>query len=810
MRSGRLILAAVALVSVLAALIVAFGVRLNPDVVALLPARGDAAVLGRYLRGFKGGGVGVILLEGQDPAEVKAAADQVALTLSQDPRVGFAASHLEPGQRAEPLASWRVADAQARAKLAQALTPEGMKERLAETRKLLLAPGSSSASDRIAADPLRLAEIAYGERSIGAGVTARGDGYFATEEGHAHLVVVKPKGQALKGADAQAFVAAVDAALEGAERAHPTVQLRLTGPHAVAAAMEKMLRRDLGGSGVVSLVLASLAFALVFRRLRALLAIVPPLALGTLWTGAVAAAWPGGISAIAVAFTSIVVGVGFDTGVHVYAAVLDARREGLSPAEAARVGRRRTARPVLIAATIAAVAFASLALSSVEALAQLGLLCAAGELLTAVAIVLTTPEIAALLERGAPPPVKIPLYTRAFAALTATRRRAAIAVLACLVAGGSVLATGVQVSDSLVAVRPKNLEPLKVEDRIFELFGGKAQPWIVLVADPDRDAAMTRADRIAERLAADEAYVERVDGLTSLLPSEGTQRARLAERDALDLPAKAAALEVALEEARFNPAPFEPFLESMRKAPSEILPVDDALQGDLAVVASRYLGQEGGEHLVALHVQLTEADGAREALAREVHELDPAAHITGYSRLEADLRAALAQDMPRIGGVASALVVILLAISLRRARDIALAVGVLVVGLGALFGVVGALGVPLHLYSALVIPVLLGISVDEAMFLLHHGNQEEASGTGADPIISTIEREAPPVVTTALTTSAGLLALVAAQYDGLRDLGIMGSVGNATNLVVALLLVPAGMRLTMRRKRAQRAPDPPA
>ncbi|MBK6514089.1 MAG: MMPL family transporter [Polyangiaceae bacterium] len=799
MRSGRLILAAVALVSVVAALVVAFGVRLNPDIVALLPARGDAAVLSRYLRGFGGGGVGVVLLEGEDPADVQAAADSLAAALANDPTVAFSASHIQPGERADPLLSWRAADATARAKLAQALTPEGMQERLAETRKLLLAPGSGSASDRIAADPLRLAEIAYGERSIGAGVTARADGYFATEEGKAHLVVVKPRGQALKGADAKAFVAAVDRALEDARRAHPTVTIRLTGPHAVAAGMEAMLRRDLTRSGVVSLVLASLAFALVFRRLRALAAIVPPLALGTLWTGAVAAAWPGGISAIAVAFTSIVVGVGFDTGVHVYAAVLDARREGLAPEEAARVARRRTARPVLVAATIASVAFASLALSSVDALAQLGLLCAAGELLTAVAIVLATPELAALLERGAPPAVTVPFYTRAFAALTATKRRAAVALLACLLAGASVFVTGVQVSDSLVAIRPKSLEALKVEDRIFELFGGKDKPWIVLVADADRDAAMTRADRIAERLVSDDVNVARVDALTSLLPSNETQRSRFSERDALDLPAKAAALEAALGEARFSVPPFEPFLEAMRKAPSDIVPVEQSLEGDLAVVASRYLGHEGGEHLVALHVQLNDVEGARAAMDRDVHDVDPSARITGYARLEADLKAALTQDLPRIGGVAAGLVLVLLIVSLRRARDVVLALGVLVVGLGALFGVVGALGVPLHLYSALVIPVLLGISVDEAMFLLHHGNAEEAAGTG-DPIVATIRREAPPVITTALTTSAGLLALVAAQYEGLRDLGIMGSVGNAANLVVALLLVPAGLRLTMRAK----------
>jgi predicted RND superfamily exporter protein len=65
-------------------------------------------------------------------------------------------------------------------------------------------------------------------------------------------------------------------------------------------------------------------------------------------------------------------------------------------------------------------------------------------------------------------------------------------------------------------------------------------------------------------------------------------------------------------------------------------------------------------------------------------------------------------------------------------------------------------------------------------------------------ILSTLQKEAPIVITTALTTSAGLVALMMADYEGLRDLGIVGSVGNLTNLLVALLLVPAGLRLTRR------------
>ena len=94
-------------------------------------------------------------------------------------------------------------------------------------------------------------------------------------------------------------------------------------------------------------VLAAAAFALTFRRVRALLAVLPPLVLGTVWTAGFATIFPGGLSAIAVAFMSVVIGVGVDTGVHVYAALLEARRDGLSPRDAARVARNKTMRPVL-------------------------------------------------------------------------------------------------------------------------------------------------------------------------------------------------------------------------------------------------------------------------------------------------------------------------------------------------------------------------------------------------------------------------------------------------------------------------------
>ncbi len=141
------------------------------------------------------------------------------------------------------------------------------------------------------------------------------------------------------------------------------------------------------------------------------------------------------------------------------------------------------------------------------------------------------------------------------------------------------------------------------------------------------------------------------------------------------------------------------------------------------------------------------------------------------------------------------LVVLALAASLRRARDVVLAATVVAAEIAAVLILIRVLHIPLHAYAALVLPVLLGITVDEGMFLLHHAREAK----GDDAIAETLRHEGPPVAATALTTAAGFAALGFCDFDGLRDLGWVGALGSTVGLVVALVVVPAGLRLTSRR-----------
>lgn len=765
--------------------------RLDPNVGSLLPDRGDAVALRRYVRAFGGGDLGAVMVRGEDPEENRRLCAEIATALATKPSIAIAVDRIDTSKQLSPWLVWRHASARVRARLAAVLEPDAMRTRLRESRRMLALPGSGPLAELVARDPLRLTQIAFEGTSAGSGLRSQSDGRFAVDDGRTCLVLVKGRGQALASADARAFADDMAAVLAPLRAAHPRVEIGDTGGHAIAAATETMIKGDLLRSGPIATVLASVVFVVLFRRVRALAAVLPPLLLGTLWTAALASVLPGGLSAIAVAFTSVVVGVGVDTGVHVYAALLEARRRGLAAPAAADVARRETARAVLLAAVTAAAAFAALGLSEIRAVRQLGVLCAAGEVLTAIAIVLVTPEIGRWLEAGAPPAPPPARWTRAFAWLAGTRPRAlATAVIALAPVVVIAVAGPPPLAQAIVGIRASTLAPLRVQEEIYGAFGGRPGQLIVMLADRDPAAARARADRVVEALA-DVPEAETVDALTTLAPALATQQARLAERDALDLPAKADELERALRETGFAPDRFAPVLAAMRRPSEDLLDLPELAETPSAILLSRYIGADADETLVAVYVQPHGDAAAVARLEAAVHAIDPGAVFTGYSRLETNLRDSLRHDLPRIGLVAGMLVVLALVAALRRTRDVVIATLVVVGEVAAVLMLFRVAGIPLHAYSALVLPVLLGITVDEGMFLLHRA----ATTSEPDGIAATLRDEGPPIAATAMTTAAGFGALAFSEFDGLRDLGLAGGLGSTAGLVVALVLVPVGIKL---------------
>jgi len=799
-RSTRalLIRIAILLVPTIAAVVLsATRLRISSDLSTLFPAEGDAAMLGRYTRAFGGGDVALVLVSGSDADAVAAATKDLDDALAKAPSVESVMDRA-PLPQPDPTRAWIYAGPAARQRLAHAVTPEGMAERLAGTRELLLSPAhASEADDALARDPLRLSLVPWeGKSELAAGLTVSTSGEFVAQAGRARLLVAQPKGRAFDYAAARAFMNDFDTARADVVAKHPGVTASVTGGHSMNVALQGLFRRDLEVSGTLSAILASLTFLFTFRRGRALVAVLPPLAIGTVWTMGLAAFLPNGLSAISVAFAAVVVGVGVDTGVHVYAALLAGRAQGLDPYDAALFARKKTARPTMLAALAAGATFAALALSNLRALRELGLLCGLGEVLTSVAILVITPEIGALLERGAlPKRVGSPRLVEWLKSATSTRSRA-IAVLVCALAPIAILAAfgWPRGGDAIVVLRPKHIEPLETQRAIFDAFGGKPGQWVIVDADRDATAARDRMDKVAEALEPlrDDGTIEGFDALASFAPGPALTRERLAARDALDLPSLRPRLEAALDKADFSSEACAPALDAFSH-PSGV-PEKDAAPW----ILSRHLAEDKGETLAVSYVRAS-GDPAKDARAIDaIHAADPHAIVTGYTRLEGGLKETLAHDLPRIGLAALLLVVIALGASLRSLRDVILAATTLAVAIAVVALCMRLFHVPWHAYDALVIPVLLGITMDEAMFLLYAARE-------GNSIEHALREQGPLVVATALTTSAGFGALLACKFEGLFDVGAVGAIGSMAGVVAALLVVPAGLALTKRAASADEA-----
>jgi uncharacterized protein len=777
--------------------------RLSSDLTQLFPQTAEAEALARVTRVFGGGDVALVLLRGEDPDAVERAADEAAARMRELPSIAQIVTGPPEPREIDPTAAWRWAGPSARQKLAHALTEAGMRERIRDTRALLLAPGASEVADWLSRDPLRLATIPWeGSVELAAGARATPGGAFVGDAGRARLLVVEPRGHALDAGDAARFVAEAEAALGLVRAAHDAVQIDLTGGHVIAKQTESLIRTDMERSSVLSIVLAAAMFVLTFRRPRALLAVLPPLAAGTLWTTALAAVVYPRLSAVATAFAAVVVGVGVDTGIHVYGRLLAARRAGHPPSEAAAIARRETWRPTMGAAVAAGGAFACLALSEIAGMQQLGVLCAAGEILTAVAILMFVPEVGAWLERGSPP--SLPRLARV-SALTSTRRRAtfalALSAAAVLVA---VLVGAPKLDHGVVALDAKTLPAMATYESIYEIFGGTRGQLLAISADPDPERARARADAVAE--AAEQLSARGViagyDALGQVAPSLPAQRMRLAERDRLDLPGKRELLRRVLEEEGFAVDAFEEALGALERPAEELSDPVDELGPGVAWVKRRHLGKDERGTLVVTFVRLRHQP-ADDAEARAVlRAADPEAILTGFTELEEGLRDTLARDLPRVLLAASGIVVLVLGATLRRARGVVLAGLVLVVEIAIVLLAARLLGVRWHVYDALVLPVLLGITLDEALFLLEATKRHAAA---PDPIESALAEQAPLATATALTTAAGFGALVVCQFEGLADVGKVGALGSTVGLVAAFVVIPAGMRLALRGR--PRAPS---
>lgn len=676
---------------------------------------------------------------------------------------------------------------------------------IAGMKRALQVPGAIGIGTAFVADPLGLSGL-LGEALAASRPDRALDPVadaLASRDGTRVLLLVRPahSGYDLEDIDrlVEAFAWAEEQARVRLGAASDGVTVGYTGAFAHAREDSELLHRDITLYVALALVGVLAVFFVGYRDLRILPFVTYHLSVTTLLALALGILLLGRLNLISLAFAAIFYGLGIDAAIHFYTRFLE-ERGSTSDAETALAQTiDALLPPTLVATATTAIAFAVVGFSSLNGVAQLGFLTALGLALNVPA---TFVVMAALLlwsdERGRLARVRTPtraMWLAHVAGLVARHRSVSVPLLLVVLGLAAWEARHAALDTDLFHLRPADSAARRVERELQKEFGFTDPHGSVLIettspSDADSVENVLRVgERLTERLRAEETSgrVISVTSLAALLPSRGTQRERLDAWRALPRDAAADRIEAALAREGFRREPFDDALVALRSVPEPVDPTAAPLPG-LEILIERQL--EVDDTALSLLVSFTPRDAsALEAVAGELvaaTDVPPGVslRVTGRPLMEAELESTVGREVAGFLAFVVACTALLLFARERRLGPTLALLAVPISSVVGVLGLAGALGIPLTPVSVVVLPLTIGIGLDDCLYLVERyretGDVEEAVARGGRALS----------ITTA-TTIAGFGALSLSRYPALSGLGSLAAVSLAICLVATIALLPA-------------------
>jgi predicted RND superfamily exporter protein len=749
--------------------------KVDPDITRLLPRDVPSVRAVEALRDRFGGiGYVVLMVEGGTVDDRRAFADAVAPRLAALTTVSDVDAR-RPVEFFAERALYFVDEADL------AL----LRDRL-EARRRWAIERSFLDLDDAAPPPVETADI---EARVRARIDAAGRGvsraspYYEDEAGRVLAVFVRPTALASDLEFSKAVVADVERVVAevGPATFSPDLRVELTGRYKKRVDLQALLTKDVALTGALAMGLVIAYVAIHFRRITAIALVLGPLYAGLSLAYGVAALAFGTLNILSAFIGAILVGIGIDNGIHLLGRYEEERARGDDRETAVRVAFATAGRVSLGAALTSASAFGCLAWTDFRAFREFGVLAAAGLLLVLAAYVVVLPALLGLLSRfglgvGVPPSRGLPLV----------RHLVRLAPAVTFVLGVGVVAAVERAPDVTFDADFSNLDaadlPSFHRDREVNALLGRSQTPLVLLAPTvaeGREAAVVLREQ--QRALGDRATIGAVATASDLVPE------RQAEKQALLAQIRAVV-------RRMHPRDLDPDTRAQLERLERMASARPFAAADLpASVRQLFATKPGAEevHVVLLFPAVSMADPAAIArLAEQVREVRLASgkvlQTAGEPIVLADVLATVRGDAPRIFAATLVLVVASLILSLGRVRTALIALAPALVTIPATFGLLPLLGVELNYLNIVILPILLGIGVDDGAHLV-------ARLEAGEPLADVWRHTGWDVTGAILTDVFGFGALAFAAHPGLASLGEVALVGLTVNFVAAVIILPAAI-----------------
>ncbi len=572
----------------------------------------------------------------------------------------------------------------------------------------------------------------------------------------------------------------------------PNLKVELTGSYQKKIDMQKSMKIDLKNVSLIALSLVFIYLLIHFRRLEPVVLILLPLILGIACTFAFAQLVFSQLNILTAFIGVILIGLGIDHGIHLLSRYQD---ECKSNADAEKVMRNtflQTGRAVTIATLTTFVTFVSLSLSDFRAFHEFGIIAAAGMIFISLAYLIFLPPLLKIVKQHSwkivsDENVIISSNRVTKGLLHRPKQRIILASIVWLVF--TIFATQVYFNYDFESLGNSDLRSFQLDKEVNALLGYSQTPMVVLTENTTEEKRAASQLRDNKNQLAENSGLDFVLTADDLVPPLQTEKQIEIEKIGKILnrmkaswfePAEVEKLETAKQMVDVAPFTYDDLPEQMKKL-FGINEHEKSQDGIILLFPSIGLGD--GDKVLSLTEEI-----------RQVRQSDDKRLIiAGEALVLADILRLVFTELPFVLLLSLILIIAVLWIFLKDLTMTMLCLIPAVMTLSITLGIMAILGIELNYINVLMLPVLLGISVDSGVHIV-------TRVMDGDSLHKIIKHTGLAIWGSIITSGLGVGAMLLTNHHGLNTLAQVGTIGLLVNLIVSVAVLPALLSLFKAKK----------
>lgn len=679
-------------------------------------------------------------------------------------------------------------------KLKQRLTREQIEAQIRRNEALIASasPTADALSQRILQDPLRLHEFMLDAmQPAGPPMGDEQHGAFIGEDGRTLLIQIHARQPASELEFTKSFMQTMRRTVNQAQPGDLDVQYG--GAYPIAELSERVIRRDMIRSVVLSIVLLQVVFLVAYRNLWSFPLTFLPVAMGIAVGFGAFAFYTQRLTPVTGAAGAILAGLGIDYCIHYVSHYQSRRGRGDGPNEAAHTSL--TLAPALAAACVTSlIGFGAIAASSVPALRDFALVGALGLGGAFLGALFVLPALLRLHDRPGGRMGEASLRFHFEPMMQWIARHSTLCITLCtlgFIAGLALLAVrGPSGFDSsLTVMHPRPSPPMQAQEQIAAQFpGAMDSAHIHLEADAPREL-LIKAHQVDAQLRSEAMQAHGVAAplsLAQLLPDPRRTDQRRNAIQSLNAERIINDFRAAVEDSAFSLEAYEGYIEFLHQLlrpgdPPDVTALAAYPELGRLLLPRTAVGPNAAPATQAVTVvrfdRRFESDAARlrvlERIESTVNTL-PGVAVTGMDLVSAKVRTTIEHDLPRLLTAAAVLVGAWLIVVYRHPGRVALTLIPATFAMVMLLAVMAMINHPLNLVSTVALPLLVGIGVDDGIFLVTIARRQR---THREAMVNELAASCHAITMTSLTTAVAFGSLVLTRTPAIQSLGGVLAVG---------------------------------